>query len=772
VPESATVFDAFVQGIERAAQYDKNDQVAPEVVIWTDREGRWADAVERLRERLPLLSLGGYEPERRVGPAYWIRCMLAGVLHDRLPEGPVPVLYLNGVSREELRAVEDCPKALQPIVELQYRGAFWTHPNGRDWTVSGFLRNQANGLGLEVIGGAASREAAQGALVKLLDETVEGLRQRSPLTAADFNELLSPDPARRILEWIQEPSALHESIGADEWEAFLAQCKNDYGLDPEEDGPIEGALRLGERLGSWKAIWDRFAEAPARYPAIPERLLAAKPVDRIPNHLGSWPQGNEESEAKLRSALEVLAGRAPQEVRKQLQILEKEHGERRTWVWAQLGQAPLAQALQYLAELSHLTEHQLAGASASAIVEEYATKGWTTDHAMISALRSVDSQKDGQLIRDVADVLYRPWVEGGALELQKAVAQEGIASAYPVVAPPAAGPGTCFLFSDGLRLDLGHDLAARLEKLGAMVEVGTGLAALPTVTSTAKPAVTPVAGKLAAGPSLDPSSADGGARANMNVLRKLMEQEGIQILGSDEVGDPTGVGWAELGDIDSVGHNHGLKLPSRIDAELALLAERIIGLLEAGWSEVRVVTDHGWLLIPSGLPKVELPKHLAVAAKGRAARLKEESSVEAQVVPWHWDDAVRIALAPGIGCFVAGKHYEHGGLSPQECVVPTVIARRGHKGGGAVTLGDVSWTRMRCRIQLSGSFQGSTVDLRTKPGDASSSLLNEAKSVDEEGRVAVVVPDPDQAGVAASVVVLGPNGDLVAQTLTTVGGEG
>ncbi|MEG3054836.1 MAG: hypothetical protein RQM90_01190 [Methanoculleus sp.] len=46
-------------------------------------------------------------------------------------------------------------------------------------------------------------------------------------------------------------------------------------------------------------------------------------------------------------------------------------------------------------------------------------------------------------------------------------------------------------------------------------------------------------------------------------------------------------------------------------------------------------------------------------------------------MPWFWDRNVRVALAPGITCFEAGKEYEHGGLSPQEVVVPEIVVTRG-----------------------------------------------------------------------------------------------
>ena len=42
-------------------------------------------------------------------------------------------------------------------------------------------------------------------------------------------------------------------------------------------------------------------------------------------------------------------------------------------------------------------------------------------------------------------------------------------------------------------------------------------------------------------------------------------------------------------------------------------------LLEAGWTSVRIVTDHGWLYLPEGLPKVDLPKHLTLSRWARCA---------------------------------------------------------------------------------------------------------------------------------------------------------
>jgi len=49
----------------------------------------------------------------------------------------------------------------------------------------------------------------------------------------------------------------------------------------------------------------------------------------------------------------------------------------------------------------------------------------------------------------------------------------------------------------------------------------------------------------------------------------------------------------------------------RVDEVVRECVDRLTALLEAGWKKVRVVTDHGWLLLPGGLPKSELPSFLA-----------------------------------------------------------------------------------------------------------------------------------------------------------------
>jgi hypothetical protein len=145
-----------------------------------------------------------------------------------------------------------------------------------------------------------------------------------------------------------------------------------------------------------------------------------------------------------------------------------------------------------------------------------------------------------------------------------------------------------------------------------------------------------------------------------------MVEHGVQVLGPTETGNPFGTAWTETGEIDHRGHDVGLRLVYHLDEEIGRITARIRELLDAGWQRVEVVTDHGWVLLPGGMEKVELPPATTEVKKGRCARLKDGASVDVPTVPWFWDPTVRIALAPGVTCFEANKEYEHGGVSPQE----------------------------------------------------------------------------------------------------------
>jgi hypothetical protein len=117
---SETVLDRLVARVTEALTYNPNAHVEPAALLWPDAGSQWLPVIGQVSERLPIVELGDYAPDSKRGPGYWIRCVVAGTVDAGLPDGR-PIVYLPGVARSELRAVEACPSELAPIAELQYR---------------------------------------------------------------------------------------------------------------------------------------------------------------------------------------------------------------------------------------------------------------------------------------------------------------------------------------------------------------------------------------------------------------------------------------------------------------------------------------------------------------------------------------------------------------------------------------------------------------------------------------------------------------------------
>src|SRR4030042_4982929 len=211
-----TILDALIESLTNAADFNPNDQSAPSVILWTDKEHQWEPLIPVLRERLPfLLTSGSYDAITKTGPAIWSKCMIARTLPEAdWPQETVPILYLPGVSRQELRAVKECPKDLQPLAELQYRGVYWTQINSRDWTLLAFLQSKDGGLGLDVARDSETLEAMKRALLKLAETSVEEI-QGKRLEAADFDALVVDDPARDLLMWLNDPASTRKRWDAE-----------------------------------------------------------------------------------------------------------------------------------------------------------------------------------------------------------------------------------------------------------------------------------------------------------------------------------------------------------------------------------------------------------------------------------------------------------------------------------------------------------------------------------------------------------------------------
>ena len=842
---------------ERSASPD--GQESPVAILWPDPKEEWRGLLPALRDELPeLLALGDYDSEARAGPAIWLRCIVDGTLPapgrqgggdgdgpggaaavdqegdpgfpHGVPSGdgpggaaaadlgretvaagrPVPILYLPGVAREDLRAGDGCPEGLKPLVELMYRGTLWLHPKGRPWTPAAFLGSE-KGLGLDLARDGETHRALASALpeVALLDVArLQGRRW----DADDFDRLLTPDLQRDVLRWMAGAASAREHMGTSRWQAFCARCRQELGLDPEAAADVDAAGKLGEGMGKWADVWDRFAEAPENHKGVVDVLRRSRPSGKIALDRDRWPDLNHEAETAARSKLAATAQLSAQEARAVVAELEEEHGPRREWLWARLGESRVAQVLEPLARLAAATESAIGGTAPDEAADAYEQNGWQADAAAREALVLAAPQDEAMVAQVVRSLLER-WMDDTARAFQTAVERSPLPGADAPPPPVEAGADECIVFVDGLRYELGRRLAERLEEKGCTTQCGRRWAALPSVTATGKPAVGPVADQVAGqalGPEFRPGigpadssarpagmarpaegasaagtvgqrdagqSADVARPATADRLREAMAKRDYQVLGPGAPEMPIEAdarGWMETGRIDKLGHDRNgdaSGFAKALEPELERIVRTVAGLLEVGWRSVRIVADHGWLWLPGGLPMVSLPKHLTASKWARCAVVAGESRPDGVLrFPWRWNPDQWFAAPPGIACFSKRDEYAHGGVSIQECLTPDIRVERGAAPAGAsASIRSVEWLRLRCVAQVEAMGGPATADLRVG-GPSGPSAAHAPRPVAEDGSVSLVLAGDEHEDAALTFVVVGADGRVLAHQSTRLGG--
>jgi hypothetical protein len=755
-------------------------------LLWPDPERQWFAAFAELRRRLAaqavaLYAYGDYAPDDGIGPAIWLRCLIeapgAPGLKGGIPKGALPVILLPNVSWRALREPLTLAKGLQTLVEMQYRGdVFRQRRQARDWTVATFLRDPDQGLSLKVATDSRTDEAARRTLPALLDLPLDGWRDRT-FGADDFDRLLVNDKERDLLRWIADPDSVRVAMTAASWSAFRDQIKRDYGIDLEQKGALQTAVeRLARRTGAWRKVWDRMADSPQQFRPVCERIRGAtqqKQGDLLPDLREADPvndpHDNALAEKVLAHDLSELATLSSREAAEKVIALEERHRARRDTLWARLGEAPLAAALEPLARLAAATERNLPGGDLAALSSAYAQDGWQVDAALMETIAAAGTREE--IVARAAGTLYRPWVDALARRFRAAYEAAGDA-ARP--APLAIEPGTLVLFIDGLRMDLGQAVTERLGNEGTEVSLAWRLAPVPSLTATAKALVTPVGDSIAGRGKVDaflPLEVSSGRPATLDVLRKAMLARGIQVLERGIVlppEQPTSVGYAECGNIDSDGHVMGLRLAAQLQTEVSRICEYVQELKSAGWSRVRIVTDHGWLMMPGGFELIRLPPSALIAKGCRAAILQENAGAELAFLPWHWDKSVRIAVPPGAEAFRAGEVYTHGGLSPQECVIPDItVGGASTTAAGSLRISAISWRRLRLTVEFTSELTDVTVEVRRRERDPASRV--DVASTIEGTRVRLTVSDEVEEGDPVFVVLIDRHGSVIDARATRVG---
>lgn len=762
-----TPLDALVLALRAATEHDPRAEAAPEALLWCDPASEFVPLLPMLRRVLPnLLTYGTYDALLRQGPAIWLRAAAGRAVAEVRWEGEQPaILYLPGVARETLRAAEECPRPLQLLAWLVVGGATFAHPNGRDWTLRGFLAAKAayGGLGLDVAQDEPTRLALIAAAPKLFALPLAELQGRR-IDAPRLHELLVPDLAEDVLAWLG--GKLDAATDPARFAAFSARAKAELKLDPSKVQPGAAAARLLRRDKGWDPVWRRFVSSGPGFHEEAAALLAAQEPPDLLADPATYAVANARAEEHLRIALLKLAEQPLSTASSTVLALAKEHAPRQEGPWAARGMAPLAHAVGHLAALAATSP--LPVSDAAVLAQAYTEKGWRADWAALQAIAAVAPRGGGAALHAAEDraavaaalrALYATRLHREAEALQSLLL-DGVP---PPPVPSAADP---ILFVDGLRMDLAQRLVVLLREAGAAADLHWRWAGFPTVTATCKPLASPAAGRLRGGPATGdfyPLAAD-GKPAERRVLMREMLACGWRVEEALLGAEPW---WLEAGHFDSDGHAQQSRMADHVEAALRDLAGQALRLARAG-RQLRIVTDHGWLLLPGGLPVAKLEAGLAETRWARCAVVKEGAATTAQRLPWSWNAAVSVATAPGAHAFRAGQEYAHGGISPQECVVPEIlVAPLAARRRAAVLTAD--WAGLRLRVQADGG-DGLVADLLAGAEGEGASVAARPLPLDAEGRTALLVPDDLLAGKPALLVLRDGSGAVVASRPVVIGG--
>jgi hypothetical protein len=287
-------------------------------------------------------------------------------------------------------------------------------------------------------------------------------------------------------------------------------------------------------------------------------------------------------------------------------------------------------------------------------------------------------------------------LEAGPLEVGDGLVRQG--EIHDHFVSGVSGP-VAYLWVDALRYELGADLREVLVASGATVELHGALAAPPTVTLVGMANLLPGAAaglRLGVqGDSLVVSVAGQeikGVPERRDALRarhpRLVD---LELDHAAQLGDRAlakAIDGADLvlvrsGEVDAAGETDLLSVGwSSFEATTALLATVITRLLHAGISRVVATADHGFIALgedlgpswvvdpPSGASGV-LKRRVFLGRGGSTSSATVRVPLAATGIPGDLD----LIVPRGVGVFRAGgaRQFFHGGLSPQELLVPVIV---------------------------------------------------------------------------------------------------
>ncbi len=768
-----SIYDKVISALRQSENHNSSVMVKPEVILWPDPEKQWEEVIPVLQEDLPqLLVYGSYNPDKKQGPAIWLKCMIAKTLPGaNWGENSIPIIYLPGVSKNDLRNVEHAIFNFQPLLEYQYTGTLFMQENGREWTIQAFVENPVLGLGVKLAHDNATKDALKKTLPTIFQDK-DVLSNKTIIDADYLNNQLFPDIIPTILKWMCTGDTCLQAMDAGKREVFSNLCKSQYDFEPDPKNIKAIAEKLGGQKNSWKYIWQHYANAPHKYPEVEGLLRLAKPADlgtgifALPEE--SWPQCNEQMEEELAQGFAKAASLDAVKSLSLLIQLDKVHAIRRGWVWSEMGKAPLANVIQYIYKMATISMESFSWGTIEEIKTYYITKGFLVDQNMRKSMALVKTARDKGLIKDIITLFYKPWLEFITGRFQALVQKDATVFSEQKVIPETEA---FVLFVDALRYELANEVYSKLKKDGFKVQIQTTWSAIPSLTATAKPAVSPIAMEISTESKISEfrPQLKNGADLSTPAFREVLSKAGYHYLGKLSDIQESGKFWHEIGNLDTRGHEEQSNLVKRIDEFVEQLTDAIDTIFEKGINRIKIVTDHGWLILPGGLPKTQLNVGLTETRWGRCALIKEGVMTDLLHLPWRWNSSVFIAYAPGINFFKANVEYAHGGISIHECLIPELYIENPKTHEIIAEIKSVKWVNLKCSIETTDVPDGYLMDIRTKYNDAKSSIVLSRSKAIQGNSVTLMVDDAAEMN-AAIIVLMDENERILDKKPTSVGG--
>jgi hypothetical protein len=344
------------------------------------------------------------------------------------------------------------------------------------------------------------------------------------------------------------------------------------------------------------------------------------------------------------------------------------------------------------------------------LLDWYVETGWKVDraHRRFEVARN-DLRTLGALepAFTIARVVHERWLDDTLLGFTSSIEKNGFDAGslvrqgdiHATWVRDAPGP-VAYVWVDALRLELGVDLCDGLRADGHTAEFHPAVAAVPTITPVGMANLTPTNG---AGLSIGLTDGDLSIRVSgtkvANVadrIARLRAAHGTKVL--DRTLDAVaGQGEKELKralngvdlllvrsqELDSAGESGMLNAAwSQFNAVLEMLRNLVARLGQAGVHRIVITADHGFVTLSRGLG----PDRAIDPPPGGTGELHRRGWVGkgASTTP----STLRVSLAStgipsdldiivprGLAVFRAGgsKQFFHGGLSPQELLIPVIV---------------------------------------------------------------------------------------------------